>query len=297
MINAVVDAVRNVFYSIYGIFTTLGQTVSVWDIVDILIIAYIIYRVLSLMRKTSAGSVIRGILLILVIAALANILNLSVITYLLDQMMVMGIVVLVVLFQPELRKLFEQVGSSKLSVIFKKRSKDEHVEHCIDCVITASNILAKLNTGAIIVFEREVGLNDYAATGVRIDAESSQELIQNIFFINSPLHDGAVIIRDGRLLSAACMLPLSSNITLSRELGMRHRAAVGISERSDAVVVIVSEESGTVSVAVDGMLKRRLARDTLEALLRNELLQKKDDKNKNKKTAHKMRNNEKNDQV
>ena len=290
-----IDAFRNIFYSIYALFMTLGQTVSVWDIVDILIIAYIIYRVLSLMHKTSAGSVIRGILLILLIAALANILNLTVITYLLDQMMVLGIVVLVVLFQPEIRKLFEQVGSSKLSVIFKKRSKDEHLEQCIDCVVTASNILAKLKTGAIMVFEREVGLSDYAATGVRVDAESSPELIQNIFFINSPLHDGAVIFRDGRLLSAACMLPLSSNITLNRELGMRHRAGVGISERSDAVAVIVSEESGSVSVAVDGMLKRRLARDTLEALLRNELLQKKADKKSKKKTTRQKRGNERNE--
>jgi diadenylate cyclase len=287
MIETVLDAVRNLLYSIYGLFTTLGQTVSIWNVVDILIVAYIIYRVLSLMRKTSAGSVIRGILLILVIAALANILNLTVITYLLDQMMVMGVIVLVVLFQPELRKLFEQVGSSRLSVIFKKRSKDEHVEHSINCVVTAANVLAKLNTGAIIVFEREVGLNEYAATGVRIDAVSSAELIQNIFFINSPLHDGAVILRDGRLLSAACMLPLSSNITLSRELGMRHRAAVGISERSDAVVVIVSEESGAVSVAADGMLKRRLTRDALEALLRNELLRKMTDENKKKNTRKK----------
>ena len=293
MIDAILDAFRNLFYSIYGLFTTLGQTFSIWDIVDILIIAYIIYRVLSLMRKTSAGSVIRGILLILVIAAIANILNLTVITFLLDQMMIMGIVVLVVLFQPELRKLFEQVGSSKLSIIFKKRSKDEHVEHCINCVVTASNVLAKLKTGAIIVFEREVGLNDYAATGVRIDAESSSELIQNIFFINSPLHDGAAIFRDGRLLSAACMLPLSSNITLSRELGMRHRAAVGISERSDAVVVIVSEESGAISVAADGMLKRRLTRDTLEALLRNELLQKMADEHS--KNTRKKRTQERNE--
>jgi len=268
------DSLRELFIRIQGMLLPLGQTIRVWDIVDILIIAYLIYRVLSMIRRTSSGSVIKGIILILVVAWLSNLLNLTVVDFLLRQMLQMGIVVLVVLFQPELRKLFEQVGSSKLSVIFKKRGKLENVEAGIQSVVAAGEAMSKSHTGALIVIEREVGLDDYAVTGTRIDASISAELIQNIFFHNSPLHDGALLIRDGRLLAAACMMPLSNNINLSRDLGMRHRAGIGISERSDAVAVIISEQNGTISVAVDGMLKRHLSKDTFEKLLRNELITK-----------------------
>jgi len=252
----------------------LGQTIRVWDIVDILIIAYIIYRVLAVMRRTSSGSVVKGIVLILLVAWFANFFELTVMQFLLGQMLQLGILVLVVLFQPELRKLFEQMGTSKLNVIFKKRGKLENIEAGIQSVVAAAAAMSKNHTGAIIVIEREVGLDDYAVTGTRIDASLSAELIQNIFFHNSPLHDGALIIRDGRLLAAACMMPLSNNINLSRDLGMRHRAGIGISERSDAVAVIISEQNGTISVAVDGMLKRHLSKDTFEKLLRNELITK-----------------------
>ena len=183
----------------------------------------------------------------------------------------MGIVILIVLFQPEIRKLFEQMGSSKLSILFRKRVKLEHIEEAVKSVVTASIEMAKAGTGALIVFEREVGLNDYATSGIYVNADVSTELIQNIFYGNSPMHDGAVIVRDGRILSAACMMPLSTNINLSRDLGMRHRAGIGISERSDAIAVIISEQTGTISVAIDGMLKRHLTRDTFEKLLESEL--------------------------
>ena len=266
------EAVRNWIELIYGLMLTLGQTISVWDILDIIIIAYLIYRILSVMRKTSASSVIKGIILILVIALLSYILNLNVMTYILRQALQMGIIVLIVLFQPEIRKLFEQVGSTKLSQIFRKRSRYEGLEAGILSVADACAAMSKSKTGAIIVFERKVGLNDFAVTGMKVDAFISAELIQNIFFHNSPLHDGALLIREDRLLAAACMLPLSNNINLSRDLGMRHRAGVGISERSDSVAVIISEQSGAISVAVDGMLKRHLSRDTLDMLLRSELL-------------------------
>jgi len=184
----------------------------------------------------------------------------------------MGIVVLIILFQPEIRKMFERMGTSRLNLVFTKRGRYENIESGILSVVSASETMAESNTGAIIVFEREVGLNDYAVTGTGIDAKASSELIQNIFYHNSPLHDGALIIREGRLLAAACMLPLSNNVNLSRDLGMRHRAGVGISERSDAVVVIVSEQSGTISIAIDGMLKRHLPKETVELLLRKELI-------------------------
>ena len=266
------ETVKDWLELIQGTLLTLGQTISVWDIVDILIITYLIYRILSVMRKTNASSVIKGIILILAIAWLSNILNLSIMTYILRQVLQMGIFVLIVLFQPEIRKLFEHVGTSKLSQIFRSRSKHQNLEAGILGVTDACEAMSKSKTGAIIVFEREVGLNDFAVTGMKVDAHISAELIQNIFFHNSPLHDGALLIREDRLLAAACMLPLSNNINLSRDLGMRHRAGVGISERSDAVAIIISEQSGAVSVAVDGMLKRHLSKDTLEKLLKSELL-------------------------
>ena len=272
------ENVKEILSDIWGVLQTLRQTISFWDIVDILIIAYLIYRILTLMRKTSASSVIKGIVFVLVIAWLSNFLKMKVITYLLNQILQMGILVLIVLFQPELRKLFEQVGNSKINMFFRRRFRLGENEAILHSVVSAAKIMAKNSTGAIIVFEREVGLNDYAATGTRVDADISSELIQSIFYNNSPLHDGALLIRDGRVLAAACMLPLSNNINLSRDLGMRHRAGVGISERSDAVAVIVSEQNGTVSVAADGMLKRNLTDDTFEKLLRNELISGKNDK-------------------
>jgi len=266
------ETIREILDLLQGQLQSLGQTLSVWDIIDILIITFLIYRILSFMRKTSASSVMKGLLIILLVAGLSTQRNMSVLSYLLRQVMQMGIILIVVLFQPEIRKMFEQMGASKISFMFRKRGRFESIEAGIENVLAASEAMAKSNTGAIVVFEREVGLNDYAVTGTRIDAQSSPDLIQNIFYPNSPLHDGALIVRDGRLLAAACMLPLSNNVNLSRELGMRHRAGVGISERSDAVVLIVSEQTGTISVAVDGMLKRHLSKETVEKLLKKELV-------------------------
>jgi len=263
-IDGLIDLVR-------GLLSSLKQTMVIWDLVDILIVTYLVYRVLTFLRKTSASSVIKGIAFILIVALLSNLFKLSVLSYLLRQVLQMGIVVIIVLFQPELRKMFEQMGTSRLNFLFRRRGRYENIEACIQCVVSAGEAMARNETGALIVFERSVGLNDYAVTGTRVDAYMTSELLQNIFFHNSPLHDGAVIVRDGRLLAASCMLPLSNNVNLSRDLGMRHRAGVGISERSDALVVIVSEESGTISVATDGMLKRHLTMDTFMELLRNEL--------------------------
>ena len=266
------EVIRDILDNIWNLLLSLRQTITVWDIVDILIIAYLIYRVLNFMRKTNASSVIKGIVFLLVMAWLSNFLELKVVTYILDQTLQMGVLVLIVLFQPELRKLFERVGSSRINLIFRKRAKLANAEEIMRNVITAVEAMAENRTGAIIVFEREVGLNDYATTGTRLEANLTSELLQSIFYQNSPLHDGAVLIRDGRILAASCMLPMSNNINLSHDLGMRHRAGVGISERSDAVAVLVSEQSGTISVAVDGMLKRQLPWDTFERLLISEFM-------------------------
>jgi len=266
------ESLRELFNTMQSLFSTLGQTVNLWDLVDVLFIAFLFYRILTVMRRTSAGSVIKAVIILLLVAWVSSLFNMKVVQYLLNQILQMGIVVLVVLFQPELRKLFESMGMRKFSDLFRRKVRQEDIENVIGSIVAATHTMAKAKTGAIIVFEREIGLSDYEATGTRVDAIATPELILSIFYHNSPLHDGALLIRNGRMLAASCMLPLSNNVNLSRELGMRHRAAVGISERSDALAVVVSEQTGHISVAIDGMLKRRLSADTFKSLLENELI-------------------------
>jgi len=277
-----VETIREIAEQIWGVALAFRTTVRVWDVIDILIMTVIVYRVLSFMQKTSASSVIKGLLILLAVAWLSNFFNMNILSYLLRQVLQMGIIVIVVLFQPEIRKIFEKMGTTRLNNLFRRKGKHDNIDSVLNHIITSCHAMSKTDTGAIIVFERKVGLNDYAVTGVNIDAEVSSELIQNIFFENSPLHDGALIIRDDRILAASCMLPLSNNYSLSKDLGMRHRAGVGLSERSDAVVAIVSEQTGALSIAVDGMLKRSLDSDTFEKLLRSEVLVNYDNKDRSK---------------
>jgi len=277
-----IETVREIFEQIWGIVLTFSTTVRIWDVIDILIFTIIVYRILSFMQKTSASSVIKGLLFILAVAWLSNFFNMNILSYLLRQVLQMGLIVIVVLFQPEIRKMFERMGTTRLNNLFRRKGKQENLEAVLKQIITACYAMPKTETGAIIVMERKVGLNDYAITGVNIDADVTSELIQNIFFQNSPLHDGALIVREDRILAASCMLPLSNNYSLSKDLGMRHRAGVGLSERSDAVVIIVSEQTGALSIAIEGMLKRNLDNDTFEKLLRNAIMVSYDSKDKSK---------------
>jgi diadenylate cyclase len=249
------------------------QLVSVWDFLDIAIVAYMIYRILRVVRKTSAGSVINGIIILLAVAGLSSLLNLNVIGYLIEQAMKMGIIILIVLFQPELRKFLEQMGSSNINRLVRRRAKTHFVRECIDETVAACSEMSKSRTGALIVFERDIGLTDYIRTGTRVDSAVSSELLRNIFYPKAPLHDGAVIIRDGRIEAAGCTLPMSHSTGLERELGMRHRASLGVSERSDAVVVVVSEETGGISAAIDGQLLRDISSQELSAALADGLTQ------------------------
>lgn len=251
---------------------SLIMTARPWDILDIIIVAYLFYRLITVVRKTSSGGVIKGIILIIAVMWLSSLLNLSVITYLLGETMKLGILVLIILFQPELRRFLEQMGSSNVRYIFGRKVKLGNLDAAIENSVAACMEMSKKKTGALMVFEREITLVDYTKTGTRLDSILSEELLKSIFYPKSPLHDGAVIVRNGRILAAACMLPMTSNTSISRDLGMRHRAGIGISEVTDAVVVIVSEETGSISVAINGMLKRHLAHDTFEKLLRNELI-------------------------
>ena len=244
-----------------------------WDVLDILVIAYLVYRLLLLVRRTNTSRLLKGVLLILLALWLSSG-RLRALNYLLSHIVDIGILALLILFQPEIRRVLEQMGSSRWNVLefFARPQVDrQSLEQAISQTVAACGDMSRSRTGALIVFERHIQLDEVLRSGTKLDAEVSSELLKNIFFVKAPMHDGAVIIRQGRVLGAGCMLPLSRNVNLSRDLGMRHRAGIGMSENSDAVVVIVSEETGSISAAVGGMLKRHLAAKTLERLLVNEL--------------------------
>lgn len=243
------------------------------DIVDIAILSFLIYKGLWMLRKTSSGRVMRGAMILFVAIGLTSVFKLTATNFLLSRLIEWGFLVLVILFQPEIRRFLERMGSGRLSQFFastKTITKD--METAIAETTEAYASMSRDKVGALMVFERQNLLDDIIKTGTALDCSVSSELLKNLFWNKAPMHDGAVIVREGRIVGAGCMLPLSSNVNLSRDLGMRHRAGIGISEHSDAVVVIVSEETGSISVAVGGMLKRHLTPETMERLLRNELL-------------------------
>ena len=242
------------------------------DVVDIAIMAFLIYKVIMLMRRTNSGAVAKGVLLLLFALGVSTFFHLNTVSYLLQQLMVWGVVALVVIFQPEIRRFLEQMGRTSLGKVFTPEEARNELDSAITQTVDAYTSLSKSKTGALMVFERKTMLYDGIKTGTALDCTVNAELLKNIFWNKAPLHDGAVIVRAGRIVGAGCMLPMSGNVNLSRELGMRHRAGIGASEHTDAVVAIVSEETGSISVAVGGMLKRHLAPETLERLLRNELL-------------------------
>ncbi|MDR3207722.1 MAG: diadenylate cyclase CdaA [Oscillospiraceae bacterium] len=262
------DVVREIAQNMWRYFTLL----TVWDVLDILIVTLAIFKFIQVMRKSNALRVLQGIVLLLAVMLLAELIGLRIINYVLVNAMQIGLFALVVVFQPELRKMLEQMGGSSRLRSLLGRAKVGNMEHVLVQTVNACSALSWRREGALIVFERTVMLDDIVKTGTVIDAEVTAELLKNIFYPKAPLHDGAVVIRDGRVAGAGCVLPLTDKQDLSRDLGMRHRAAIGMSERADALVVIVSEETGSISVADGGSIKRHLAPETLDLLLRKELL-------------------------
>lgn len=241
------------------------------DYLDILLVAYLFYLVLPLIHSNSALRVGRVVVALVVVTWITDALNMYTLNFLLTQVLTVGVIALIVLFQPELRRMMDHLGSVKLSALLAPKEKDTELQTVISQTVMACEIMSREKVGALIVFARENPMDEYFKTGTMIDGQVSEQLLRNIFFPKASLHDGAMIIRDGRVTAAGCVLPLSDNNRISADLGTRHRAGLGISEATDAVVVIVSEETGTISVAVGGMLKRHLAAQTLERLLRNEL--------------------------
>ena len=245
----------------------LTHRIGIIDIIDILIVAVIIYELLLLTRHTRGSALLKGLFLLLVIMVVSNLLGLKSLNWLLLAILQNGALVLVILFQPELRKALERMGRSKLLTKSNRRNVDEERDTVISEIVQTVVDLSRRRVGALLVFERQTGLEDVIETGTRLNAEVSAPLLENIFEPNTPLHDGAAVIRDDQVIAAACILPLAEASGVSRELGTRHRAAVGISENTDAAVVVVSEETGIVSMARDGALKRPLSTDELKAFL------------------------------
>jgi len=244
------------------------------DVLDMAIIAYLVYRLLKLVKSKRAENILKGVAVFLLALWVSQALQLNAINYVLKHIVEFGVLALIIVFQPEIRQLLESLGGRNIRLLqlFSPEVRATELEQAIDQTVIACTEMSKTRTGVLIVFERKLLLDDIVRTGTTLDASVSSELLKNIFFVKAPMHDGAVIIRDGRILGAGCMLPLSKNTNLSRDLGMRHRAGIGMSENSDAVVVIVSEETGSISVALGGMLKRHLMPETLSKLLRNELM-------------------------
>ncbi|MCD8065630.1 MAG: diadenylate cyclase CdaA [Oscillospiraceae bacterium] len=249
------------------------RTIGLTDAIDILIIGFLIYKLLRMLNKTNTMRLAKGIGILLIVLWVSSLLSLRMLNFLLAKALEIGLIAVVIIFQPELRRALEKLGSSSWrGLISGGELQTLNIESAITQTVLACSDMSKSRTGAIIVFERSNSLDEVIRTGTVVNADVTGELLKNIFFVKAPLHDGAIIVRSGRIVAAGCMLPMSYNMNLSKELGMRHRAGIGMSEQSDAVVVIVSEETGAISVAVEGMLKRHLSPETVETLLKKELV-------------------------
>lgn len=257
------------------------RAIGIWDILDIAIVAVLIYQVIKLIRETRAMQLTKGLVALSLLYLIAYNLNMKTIKFIMQNVVATGVLTLVIIFQPELRRMLEHVAQTKLgklNIFQSSQEKDSELagvwSESISVIAHACEHLSKTKTGALIVFERETKLGEIIKTGTIVDATPSDELIGNLFFVNTPLHDGAMIIRDGRIFASGCFLPLSQNYTISKEMGTRHRAALGMSENSDAVIVVVSEETGTISVAQAGVIERNFMIPQLENRLRHEILHK-----------------------
>lgn len=277
-----VNALNKVFEAIaswWEWMVSIAMNSQFKDAVDIIIVAFLIYGVVKLVRETRAGQLVKGLFLLVILFIISSYFNLVMVSRVLAYFFQFAFVAILIVFQPEIRKALEQVGRNNVGqsiaavVTGRDRSYDRaQIRKAINAVVDGVGILQQLKMGALIVFERKTKLGDIIETGTQINCEPSGQIVGNIFFNKAPLHDGAMIIRDGMIHAAGCILPLTKNTSVSAELGTRHRAALGVSEESDAVVVVVSEETGQISVAVNGVLARRFTRDTLRDVLEGYLI-------------------------
>ncbi len=270
-VNAV-ERLGNLGAALQMLFSNVFQMLDWRNILDITIIAVVIYELIKLMIRTRSSAVLKGVLILVAFAWLTDILQLSVVSWALQQFLNIGVVVLVILFQPELRQALEKLGRASLITSSPSPASEVSTDKVVSELVTAITDMARKRIGALIVVERKTGLREFADTGTMINADITAPLVENIFEPNTPLHDGAMIIREGRILAAACILQLSNDPDISRELGTRHRAAIGITETTDAVALVVSEEPGVISIAREGRISRYVDAKTLSQIL-NELFE------------------------
>ncbi len=251
--------------------------VRISDVMDVLIVAFIIYKFIVYVKETRAKQLFKGVVIVAALWAVSEFFGLFMLNFIIEYLMTLGIIAIVILFQPELRYALEKLGRGKVISGTFQGDAEKNTEDMIEELISSVKYFSDTRTGALIVIERETGLADIVRTGEMINSRVSDRLMRNIFFKNAPLHDGAMVIKDNTIVAASCLLPLSSNGTISRDLGTRHRAALGLSEQSDAFIIIVSEETGVISVAIDNVLSRYVDIAGLSSLLRSKFL---DDKKK-----------------
>lgn len=281
-----IELLQEFFSNLISVF----KTFEIKDAADIIAITFIVFGLFKLVRETRAEQLLKGIVILMVVYVTSSLFKLTMLTTLIKVLLEFGVILLVIIFQPEIRKALEQIGRSKLSLKtlnivtspFRTEEWSKSQEKAIVSAVDSAMLLSKLKTGALIVFEKDTMLSDIAATGTILDAKPSVTLISNIFFDKSPLHDGATIIRDGRILASGCILPLSQNENIDPSLGTRHRAAIGMSEESDAAIIVVSEETGTISIAAKGTLVPLKERETLINELKSLIIPDKDEKKESK---------------
>ena len=252
-------------------------------IIDVFLVVFLIYQVLKIAKDSRAWQLIKGIAFLIIATWVSGILNLNILNYILSAIMNWGVILIIIIFQPEIRRALEQLGTNRFTQFFGM-DKDiaTKTKEDIYKITIAATELAKTKTGALIVIERDIKIKDIISTGVVIDGEVSPQVLVNIFVPNTPLHDGAVVISENKIAAAACMLPLAGDKDIAKELGTRHRAAIGISKESDAIAVVVSEETGKISVAKDGTLIADVREDVLKKILINNIITKRFPENKDK---------------
>ena len=289
-------------YKMFGMNDLLGSVISnlrtfkLNDLIDILVIAFAFYELFLFARKSRAGQLVKGIVLLFALYALAYLLDLRTVRWLLNSVLQVGFIAAVVLFQPELRRTLERIGQSTVwaSKIFSNRRQDPSLhgvwQSAAVAICDAAEQLSDTRTGALMVLERNNNLDEIIRTGTPLSANVIPEMLGTIFYEGTPLHDGAVIIRDGRIVAAGCVLPLSNNLEMGKDMGTRHRAGLGMSENSDAIVVVVSEETGIISLAKNGVLIRRLDRQNLFNLLQEEIIPPLPDEEQNVSFWNRIRN-------
>ncbi|MDO4607698.1 MAG: diadenylate cyclase CdaA [Clostridia bacterium] len=250
------NAILDTLYTVWNQFVYTISNVGFFDIIDILLIAFIVYKAIEFLRETRAGQLVKGIVFLIALYAFSIVFKLAVLRWLLSAVFGSAIVAIAIIFQPELRRILERMGQTKIGGLQSSGGENSETISAVEKICKSAGQFSKTKTGALVVFERKTQLGEIINTGTVIDAEVSESLIGNIFFPKSPLHDGAVIVRDGRIYAASCILPLTQSSDFSSQLGTRHRAAIGMTENSDAVVLIVSEETGIISIAFNGQISR-----------------------------------------